>query len=704
MAIYKVDIVDVELNNGNIYRSFLKHSIGSGDSAANRFGVRVFRDGEPVSLSGVTCEGFFRNGNGENIALTSYGTVSGNTAYVTLPQACYNYEGQFALAIKLIGGGVTGTMRIVDGVVDNTHTGGAVAPTSSVPTYQEILAVYDQMVESVEKVEGFEIVLMDKYEKKLKAISPNMYDKSDAGIKPGYYATPNGWASNDGDTKLGTTHPIYLFEGETYKWKSQAGIYGSNAKYAWLLQIPGDGAIVGMDNEGTLADGYYTVTIDASGWYVFNMDLRTKDTFMFCTEDDYPDTYWPYMIARMSEDGPNVYLEFENDGSPQHISVANMSPNKFNKNDEDVNTSRWASSNGWNSAGGDARLGATHPIYLENGKTYKWKGAYSIYGDNNSLTAWGVTYPGEQSVVSMDQVGEWTDSSKTYVVLECTRSGYYVVNMDMGGIDTFMLCEANKYPEYYAVFGVLYVNDNLRFESADIGVYPLKGKTLICDGDSIASATPDSPEGKGGWFGRLQMSQQIIGANYAVGGGTITYLSADRHCISRSIDDIYDDYPALDYLIVDGGTNDADLIGQFIGDTPPQGFGTWTEDDYSGVYDDTTFCGAVESMFYKAVTYWPDAHIGYIVAMEMGHNNLNSTKNRKRYFDEAVKIAKKWHIPVLNLWENSGADARLTAFYDPSKTNQQNIDAKKFYYDGQHPTSYGYNKMQPMIEEWVKGL
>ena len=147
MALYREDIVDIELTGGNIHRSFAKHSIGSGDAAANRFGVRVFRNGEPVNLTGATCEGFFRQGNHAPIALTDFGTVSGNVAYVTLPQACYNYEGQYVLAIKLVNSSVTGTMRIVDGMVDNTGSDAAVAPTESIPTYQEILAVYEDMVE-----------------------------------------------------------------------------------------------------------------------------------------------------------------------------------------------------------------------------------------------------------------------------------------------------------------------------------------------------------------------------------------------------------------------------------------------------------------------------------------------------------------------------------------------------------------------------
>ena len=154
MAIYKSDIVDINLETGSIHRSFLKHAIGTADQAADRFGIRAFRDGAPVDLSGASCYGYFRNSHGTNIALTSNGTVSGNVAYVTLPQACYNYEGNFTLAIKLLVSGVTSTVRIIDGVVDNTNTGSAVAPTSAVPTYSEILEQYDAMVAATAVANG----------------------------------------------------------------------------------------------------------------------------------------------------------------------------------------------------------------------------------------------------------------------------------------------------------------------------------------------------------------------------------------------------------------------------------------------------------------------------------------------------------------------------------------------------------------------
>ena len=149
-AAYLEDFIDIELTSGSLYRSFLNRPIGEGDIKANRFGIRIYRNGEAVNIGSSSVQGYFMAPDGSNIAITdsSHTGISGNTAWIDLPQACYNYEGQFTLAIKVIGDGVTGTMRIVDGVVNNTGVTGAVAPTGTVPTYQEVLAVYEEMLEA----------------------------------------------------------------------------------------------------------------------------------------------------------------------------------------------------------------------------------------------------------------------------------------------------------------------------------------------------------------------------------------------------------------------------------------------------------------------------------------------------------------------------------------------------------------------------
>ena len=229
-------------------------------------------------------------------------------------------------------------------------------------------------------------------------------------------------------------------------------------------------------------------------------------------------------------------------------------------------------------------------------------------------------------------------------------------------------------------------------------------KRLICDGDSIAKGYSDRPNYEGSWFGRFCRNYLMTGENYAVNGGVITSgLPGNRHSVTDSIDIIYGDYQSTDYLILEGGTNDADIIGYFDGDTPPVGFGSFTVGDFSGSYDKTTFCGAVENLFYKALNYYPYAKIGFLIPMEMGRDDRH-IDNRRRYYETIIDIAAKWHIPVLDLWKESQLDARLTCYYDSTITGDENVAAGKAYYDGQHPTSYGYDLMQNKIESWLKSL
>ena len=226
MAIYREDIASIDLNCGTLHRSFKPVSIGSGDQNANRFGIKVFRDKEPVDLDGVTCQAVFRDPMGNNIALTNHGTVSGNRAYVTLPQACYNYEGNFCLAIKLIGGGVTGTMRIVDGVVDNTHTGGAVAPMGAVPTYQEVLAAYEDAIAAVEDVNelksAMDTIPASVVDNNILLGFPDVNRSSNnvtitGNVRSGITISTNGTASSGTGLRMfGDSSTIKLKAGKTY--------------------------------------------------------------------------------------------------------------------------------------------------------------------------------------------------------------------------------------------------------------------------------------------------------------------------------------------------------------------------------------------------------------------------------------------------------------------------------------------------------
>lgn len=228
--VYHNNIIDIDLESGTLFRSFLNHTIGSGDNNANWYGVRVFRKGEPIALSGCSVQGLFMPASGAAI-LISDGThtwVSGNEAAVLLPQACYNVKGQFTLTIKIIGTNsysITDTVRIIDGVVADTYSENPVAPTAAVPTYQEILAVYDQMVAAKDGSVRFDIdqtltaAQMTQARGNIAAAS-----ESDVSDLKSAFSNLNKNAYNEltsGLTQNASTYfDFYMFAGKTYVFKN----------------------------------------------------------------------------------------------------------------------------------------------------------------------------------------------------------------------------------------------------------------------------------------------------------------------------------------------------------------------------------------------------------------------------------------------------------------------------------------------------
>lgn len=152
MALTHIDIADIDLDSGTVHRTYTHRLIGEGDNNANRYGVRLFRGGEPVAIGGSTCEGYFiRHAHGDTVVISG-GVFQGQEAYIDLPQACYAYEGDFTLIIKLVGSGITGTMRIVDGTVTQTTTDTQIDPGSVIPDISELLALVEGMQDAIDTV------------------------------------------------------------------------------------------------------------------------------------------------------------------------------------------------------------------------------------------------------------------------------------------------------------------------------------------------------------------------------------------------------------------------------------------------------------------------------------------------------------------------------------------------------------------------
>lgn len=156
MAFYKNDIIDIDLETGSVSRSFTNKTLGEGDVNGNRFGFRCLRKGTPVSLDGSMIIGHFTRADGNTVMIDG-GAATGDTAFITLPEACYAIEGNFTLAIKLTGGGVTGTIRMVDGTVVNTTNGVVIDPGSVIPDLSDYLAAVEDAEDAAATIYGISI-------------------------------------------------------------------------------------------------------------------------------------------------------------------------------------------------------------------------------------------------------------------------------------------------------------------------------------------------------------------------------------------------------------------------------------------------------------------------------------------------------------------------------------------------------------------
>ena len=321
MAIYREDLADVELESGKILRTWMHRSIGLADIKANRFGVRVLRGGQPVNIEGSSCIGFFQAPDGTNLQISgsTYTGVSGNTAWVQLPQNAYAYEGKFTLAIKLVGGGVTGTMRMIDGTVDNTGTTGSVSPTSEVPSSAEIIAAYEQAVAVVDGAVRHDIVQsiddtgkgkaranidaagVEMAAPKFAAATANpeeSYVTKDGGL----YWLPDGHAANDAWSV--TANKQVTVGSELAALKDMAGDVDRvvSRETAIDTSSPTTGGI-----KGTVGSELETTTTDSYKYVIFAATPETEYRIKTCVGAG---TTYPYHVFELDADDIVIKREY----------------------------------------------------------------------------------------------------------------------------------------------------------------------------------------------------------------------------------------------------------------------------------------------------------------------------------------------------------------------------------------------------------
>lgn len=158
----------------------------------------------------------------------------------------------------------------------------------------------------------------------------------------------------------------------------------------------------------------------------------------------------------------------------------------------------------------------------------------------------------------------------------------------------------------------------------------------------------------GGFAKMLCDKHNAVYKNIAVGGGTITsetYYTPDkypdltepkpRHWICRTIENM----TISDYNILEGGIND------FYNSVP---LGEITP-NYTSTFDETTFCGAFESMLKQIVIRFQGKKYGFIITHKINNTFYpygNTTSDKfEVYYEKMIEMLNKCSFPYLDLFK-----------------------------------------------------
>ena len=114
-----------------------------GDHQAHTLRIRVMDGGKPADLTGGSVEGYFVRDDEASVRVG--GELNGNTATVTMAQACYAIMGKLTAVVRLSLGGRTITLCAMAFNVRNLVTDAIVDPGEVIPSIAELLSKIEAM-------------------------------------------------------------------------------------------------------------------------------------------------------------------------------------------------------------------------------------------------------------------------------------------------------------------------------------------------------------------------------------------------------------------------------------------------------------------------------------------------------------------------------------------------------------------------------
>lgn len=213
---------------------------------------------------------------------------------------------------------------------------------------------------------------------------------------------------------------------------------------------------------------------------------------------------------------------------------------------------------------------------------------------------------------------------------------------------------------------------------------PLFGKKVLFVGDSICEAQCEWHDPVYartiGWAGRILQSYGMSGLNAAKSGASVSDCRGSNTVYQQLARFVRTDY---DFVILHGGVNDA-WDSASVG-TMAAGF--------DGPFDTSTFAGGLETLLQFAKSRCGDAVIGYIANFQLPASEIGRLSDMSEYFDVAAQICEKWGVAYLDLYNDEDLNTRVLK-----------VNTTECLPDHIHPNSEGYNRLAPIIGEWMETL
>ena len=227
-----------------------------------------------------------------------------------------------------------------------------------------------------------------------------------------------------------------------------------------------------------------------------------------------------------------------------------------------------------------------------------------------------------------------------------------------------MFVEGDKIPNEYCSY------DDFVLENSKQNVFDektsLEGAYLFF-GDSICYGA-----GYQGGYSKIiaENNPKMTHVNYGVSGSSVAKRASRSDSVLEKVAAAQDE---ADFIVLEGGVNDAwsseIALGDFNASSP-------LTSSYISSLVDTTYTGALETLFNNVQTKWPGKLVFFIIPHNM------DLPNTKSFMDRAAEVCQKWGVILIDLRKLSG----MNTYNEYINTNYTNAG------DGVHPNRAGYEK------------